>query len=108
MTAFPRASPELLSAEKRYRALDAIRGFAALGVVAHHCFTTLPSLKEAHIVSWARYTPLRLFVMGRPFVIIFFVLSGFVLASSLRDGDSAISYRGFIIKSRRSWELTQL
>ncbi len=70
--------------EGRLPALDSLRGVAALLVVTFHCwklgfYTPRPGL-QAHLWSW---TPLNLGITGRPPVILFFVLSGFVLACSL-------------------------
>lgn len=62
----------------RHKELDSIRGLAALLVVIHHTFFII----RDHY-SWLEYTPVRLAIAGRPCVIIFFVLSGFVLCSSI-------------------------
>jgi peptidoglycan/LPS O-acetylase OafA/YrhL len=77
--------------------LDAIRGIAAVMVVVHHGVQSLPWAIQDRIWAAVRDTPLLLILMGRPFVIIFFVLSGFVLTVSV-TGDPAFSYRGFAIK----------
>ncbi|MBV9654315.1 MAG: acyltransferase [Acetobacteraceae bacterium] len=68
----------------RYPALDALRGIAAFAVVTHHA--VLAGLLPVPPGAWttlSRYTPLHLFVNGRASVILFFVLSGFVLTMSL-------------------------
>jgi peptidoglycan/LPS O-acetylase OafA/YrhL len=70
----------------RYVSLDALRGIASLMVVTHHC--VLAGLIRIPPGGWTaatRYTPLHLFVSGRPPVILFFVLSGFALAVSLEN-----------------------
>jgi peptidoglycan/LPS O-acetylase OafA/YrhL len=46
---------------------------------------------------WLRYTPLRLLVSGGAAVIVFFVLSGFVLALPFLD-DSQPSYSRYVVK----------
>ncbi len=75
----------------RLPALDSLRGVAALLVVTFHCWKlglyTPSAGLPAFLWSW---TPLNLAVTGRPPVILFFVLSGFVLACSLeRPGSGA-------------------
>ncbi|MCX5495333.1 acyltransferase [Kaistia dalseonensis] len=69
--------------------MDSIRGIAALSVLIAHLFMTFPSaLASVNVFSleawyepatYFRYTPLRAIIGGRPAVILFFVLSGFVL-----------------------------
>ncbi len=68
----------------RYPALDAVRGVAAFAVLTHHCVLSgLLPIPPGRWTTLSRYTPLHLFVNGRAPVILFFVLSGFVLAVSL-------------------------
>ncbi|PCE24109.1 hypothetical protein BWP39_30970 [Paraburkholderia acidicola] len=64
---------ESMPHEKRYQQLDALRGLAALTVVFSH-FTLLAPLIAL------RHTPLRVLFGGHEAVILFFTLSGFVLA----------------------------
>lgn len=70
---------------KRYKELDSIRGLASLSVVFHHCLLAFPVFYLAHFhqpldFKWYSNTPLHLFWAGHEAVILFFVLSGFVLA----------------------------
>ena len=78
----------------RYDCLDALRGLAASIVVLHHCFRAFDDTSQG-LLWWLDKTPLRLLVSGRPAVILFFVLSGFVLALSLEGG---MKYRDFVVR----------
>ncbi|MBE1507065.1 peptidoglycan/LPS O-acetylase OafA/YrhL [Rhizobium viscosum] len=75
-------------------------------VVIHHLFMAFPG-SEAHLnvldlsswtfwETWVKYTPLRAFANGRPAVVLFFVLSGFVLAASFEK--QTLSYPGYLIR----------
>lgn len=70
-----------MQASSRIAALDSVRGIAALLVVLHHATFTLDD-KPA---KW-----LFAVVGGRPSVIVFFVLSGYVLAHSLIRRDEPL------------------
>ncbi|RFU49229.1 acyltransferase [Paraburkholderia sp. DHOC27] len=76
--------------ESRYAQLDALRGVAALTVVFSH-FTLLTPLLGL------RHTPLRLICGGHEAVILFFVLSGFVLTLQLARARSP-SFGEFIVR----------
>lgn len=97
----------------RYRTLDSLRGIAALAIVFHHCLMTLPAsfrnegvgLSQGLLTrpwTWFRLSPLWPFVCGRPAVIPFFVLSGFVLSLPFIDG-SAPSYGRYLTKRFFRW-----
>lgn len=79
----------------RIEALDAVRGIAAFLVLLSHLYVTLPDATQA--VLRLDDTPLSLFVLGRPAVILFFVLSGFVLSLSLL-APRAPGYGAFVVR----------
>ena len=76
----------------RLVALDALRGVAALIVLVHHVSMTIPAVSAAYESSagveflsvgwWTTLSPLKLLFAGPEFVLVFFVLSGFVLVRS--------------------------
>lgn len=95
----------------RYRSLDSVRGLAALAVVLYHAFLSLVGGGENREqllqygvqapMAWLYATPLRLAVSGPAAVILFFVLSGFVLTISL---ESRTTYLGYAIsRFARIW-----
>jgi peptidoglycan/LPS O-acetylase OafA/YrhL len=74
------------TASPRLEELDALRGIAAVLVVFHHAWLLLPREPgtEPGVVDFLlAETPLRVLSLGRPAVIFFFVLSGYVLVCSL-------------------------
>ncbi|MGH1328075.1 acyltransferase family protein [Bacillus pretiosus] len=76
---------------KRIKELDSIRGLAALTVVFGHFCLMLPSLPNA-----IKFSPLRFLWAGGEAVIVFYVLSGFVLSMALYH--SKTNYWGYLIK----------
>lgn len=82
---------------KRLAALDGLRGLAAVVVVAHHAILS-SSLGDAYVTELAgedsgsglasllANTPLRYLNLGTEAVIIFFILSGFVLTLPMLRG----------------------
>lgn len=96
----------------RFIPLDAVRGIAALIVVFNHYVQTIPEeIRQLTAYSggwhnpsawatpwpWLRFTPLRLIVDGHAAVIVFFLLSGFVLALQVKR-DSQPLFFSFLIK----------
>lgn len=74
----------------RYHSLDGLRGAAAVVVVIYHALLIVPSVASYYLGEsspiapsvewWLIHTPLRLMLAGHEAVLVFFVLSGFVLA----------------------------
>ncbi|BAH42398.1 conserved hypothetical membrane protein [Brevibacillus brevis NBRC 100599] len=76
---------------KRIKELDSIRGLAAITVVIGHFCLMLPSLPDS-----IKFSPLRFLWAGGEAVIIFYVLSGFVLSMAIYH--SKTNYWGYLIK----------
>ncbi|MYW23701.1 acyltransferase family protein [Bacillus thuringiensis] len=76
---------------KRIKELDSIRGLAALTVVFGHFCLMLPSFPNS-----IKFSPLRFLWAGGEAVIVFYVLSGFVLSMALYH--SKTNYWGYLIK----------
>ncbi|MGF6596946.1 peptidoglycan/LPS O-acetylase OafA/YrhL [Paraburkholderia sp. GAS448] len=79
-----------MNQEMRYQQLDALRGVAALTVVISH-FSLLGPLPIL------RHLPLRLLCGGHAAVVLFFTLSGFVLALQVNN-DRKLSYAEYIVR----------
>ena len=86
---------------RRVESLDGLRGVAALIVVIFHACMAVPQFADAYrgdpvaitdVAWWATYTPLHLLWAGKEAVLIFFVLSGLVLALPIvRTGQVTLS-----------------
>jgi len=83
-----------MSGSRRLSSLDGLRGAAALIVVVHHCFLVSPAFAAAYyggstgdspLRQALIYSPLHLLWGGAEAVVVFFVLSGFVLARGIRS-----------------------
>ena len=76
--------------KNRFDTLDSLRGLATLQVVAAHCLVALPGLawlvyedagvKKEGLAFLLAYSPIHLFWSATAAVLLFFVLSGFVLS----------------------------
>jgi peptidoglycan/LPS O-acetylase OafA/YrhL len=78
----------------RLQELDALRGLAALYVLMHHNMIAA-GLLTGRLQRWLEMSPLRGLMWGRPAVLFFFVLSGFVLTRALRAPGTGLSARGY-------------
>jgi peptidoglycan/LPS O-acetylase OafA/YrhL len=76
----------------RIEQLDSIRGLAALSVLLSHII-----IVNMDIFTFVMKTPMRLFTSGYSAVILFFVLSGFVLSLPFLKKDE-INYFPYLIK----------
>ncbi|MBA2943346.1 acyltransferase [Paenibacillus sp. CGMCC 1.16610] len=79
----------------RYDELDSLRGLAALAVMMLH-FYGIFSFDQT-IKFLIEYSPLRIFISGGEAVILFFVLSGFVLSLPYYNNKQS-NYLPFIVK----------
>ncbi|WP_419955085.1 acyltransferase family protein [Neobacillus niacini] len=88
---------------RRYEELDSLRGIAALTVVINHFFNVIPMFFNANnypnglLLKILKFTPVHIFWAGHEAVILFFVLSGFVLALPFLKNKQG-SYKDFLVK----------
>ena len=83
--------------QDRFVALDSIRGIAAFIVVLGHLLLLWPEAERLHMPFWIRVSPLRILVNGHASVILFFVLSGYVLSMPYLRGER-FKYANFLIR----------
>jgi len=86
---------------ERVHALDGLRGLAALSVVVAKMWSDLPATWHAVApVDWAVYPPLTFLLNDRGAVILFFILSGYVLTLSLARPDAPVldQYAPFLLR----------
>jgi peptidoglycan/LPS O-acetylase OafA/YrhL len=81
------------AASFRFYELDSLRGLAAITVVFHH-FSRICPESFTHLLI---RTPLRLLIAGHQAVILFFLLSGFVLTQPYKKKNT-LSYGHFLLK----------
>jgi peptidoglycan/LPS O-acetylase OafA/YrhL len=93
----PADTPQITAPTGRLTSLDAVRGLAACGVLLSHCYLTIPEKRRAAIDSSFWSAPLHPFHDGTGAVIIFFVLSGYVLSLPYWRGIQQ-TYLHFIIR----------
>jgi peptidoglycan/LPS O-acetylase OafA/YrhL len=89
----PISTPSPAAESRRFYELDSLRGLAALTVVFHH-FSRLCSPR---VQGYFFHTPLRLLIAGHQAVILFFLLSGFVLTLPYQK-KNRLGYGPFLLK----------
>ena len=85
--------PSPAAAPRRFYELDSLRGVAALTVVFYH----FAQISPPHITHLLLRTPLRLLIAGHQAVILFFLLSGFVLTLPYQKR-AGLGYGSFLLK----------
>lgn len=85
-----------------FRCLDGLRGIAALYVVICHCRANMmisgsQAIERLPLENWTlstkiHYGLLQGTILGKEFVILFFILSGFSIAHSLRKNKSVVAF----------------
>jgi peptidoglycan/LPS O-acetylase OafA/YrhL len=90
-------TPQTTPPARRLTSLDAVRGIAFFVFILSHCYLTIPDAPRSAFEGslWSR--PLRLLHNGNAAVIIFFVLSGYVLALPFFRGTQP-SYPRYLLK----------
>lgn len=81
----------------RLEELDSLRGLAALTVIFSHFFAIFKVESHSNILNRLIDSPLHLFFAGHEAVVLFFILSGFVLALPYYNNKET-SYSVFAIK----------
>lgn len=97
----------MLPVKERFHSLDSVRGIAALQVIIAHSLVAVPGLNWMRdinkvpdsFISHLTHSPLHFFWSDTEPVIVFFVLSGFVLSLSYFSVDrKSPDYSSFFIK----------
>ncbi|WP_075619978.1 acyltransferase family protein [Paenisporosarcina indica] len=90
--------------KKRIESLDSLRGVAALIVVIFHCLTSYVIFYNANnhvfenkVMEVITLSPLKIVWAGNEAVLLFFVLSGFVLSLPVFNGKPQL-YSAYIVK----------
>ncbi len=90
--------------QQRVKQLDSVRGLAALSVVFYHFLLVFPLIynntfgqSAFWLLNLFKYSPLRAVAAGYQAVLLFFLLSGFVLSLPFYEGRAG-NYPAFIVK----------
>lgn len=83
-----------MDANRRFDQLDSVRGLAATTVVLSHILLVVPSIG---LIDKLKNTPLHIFWSGHEAVILFFILSGFVLSLPYYN-NKELSYKDYLIR----------
>ena len=86
-----------MSSKKKIQGLEALRGIAAIYVVAHHISSNLLGLQNSLIGQPFRF--------GLEAVLVFFLLSGFVISHSVEKSKKIDWYRYIIHRTRRIYPI---
>ena len=89
----------------RIYSLDSLRGLAALAVVFYHCVLCFSIFYDNYsdneiiynLLKIINFTPVHLFIAGRESVLLFFVLSGFVLSLPFLSGKK-YRYKNYMVQ----------
>jgi peptidoglycan/LPS O-acetylase OafA/YrhL len=89
----------------RLEELDSLRGVAAFSVVLHHFTLIFPVMSATtlavgapFLVKLYAFSPLRIVSAGPAAVMLFFLLSGYVLSLAFLGGRRPLRYRTFLVK----------
>jgi len=94
---------------RRLPEVDGLRGLAAATVVLHHSLAVLPPIAhDTHAegltaLNVLKYSPLDVFVVGTQVPLLFFLVSGFVLALPFVDGRAPGLFRYLVRRVTRIW-----
>lgn len=94
-----------MKSQYRYEEFDSIRGIASIIVLFHHSLLVIPHFYTAHfhqnnekfLISILTNSPIHILWAGHEMVILFFVLSGFVLSLAQINGEK-FYYKKYLIK----------
>jgi peptidoglycan/LPS O-acetylase OafA/YrhL len=103
----PTASQAVSS--RRLPEVDGLRGLAAATVVLHHTLIVLPAVADntraqgLTVRNVLKYSPLNVFVVGTQLPLVFFLISGFVLALPFVNGRAPGFLRFLVKRVTRIW-----